>query len=74
MQKSWQDLGLWFLGVLVMLLGAGFPIYLFHTEGSDSLFGNIVYVLAGILLFLAGLGIVFFQSWLAENQQAATEK
>jgi len=48
MQKSWQDLGLWFLGLLVMVLGAGFPIYLFHSEGAESLFGDVVYVLAGV--------------------------
>ncbi len=67
MEKSWQDLGLWFLGLLVMVLGIGFPISLFHTEGTDSIFGNIVYVLAGVLLFLAGLGITFYRTWMAAN-------
>ena len=70
MQKSWQDLGLWFLGLLVMVLGAGFPIYLFHSEGAESLFGDVVYVLAGVLLFLSGLGVTFFRTWVAENAPA----
>jgi len=71
MQKSWQDLALWFLGLLVMVLGAGFPIYLFHSEGVDSLFGDIVYVFAGVLLFLSGLGVTFFRAWMADNAPAA---
>ncbi|MGH8224565.1 MAG: hypothetical protein ACRER1_00220 [Gammaproteobacteria bacterium] len=71
MHKSWQDLGLWFLGLLVMVIGALTPTYLFHAEGSDSLFGNIVYVLAGILLFLSGLGVTFFRVWLGEHANDA---
>ncbi|MDN5864058.1 MAG: DUF973 family protein [Gammaproteobacteria bacterium] len=67
MKKSWSDLGLWLTGLAVMVIGAACPIYLFNSEGTESLFGNIVYVLAGILLFLAGLGIVVFRTWLAEN-------
>ena len=64
MEKIWQDLGLLFLGLLVMVLGIAFPIYLFHSEGADSIFGNIVYVLAGILLFLSGFGITFYRVWM----------
>lgn len=67
MEKTWQDLGLWFLGLLVMVLGIAFPVSLFHTEGTDSMFGNVVYVLAGVLLFLAGLGITFYRTWMAEH-------
>ena len=67
MEKTWQDLGLWLLGMLVMVLGIAFPISLFHTEGTDSMFGNIVYVLAGVLLFLSGLGITFYRTWMAAN-------
>lgn len=72
MENVWQDLGLWFLGLLVMALGIAFPIYLFHSEGADSIFGNIVYVLAGVLLFLSGLGITFYRTWMNLNirQQA----
>lgn len=70
MENVWQDFGLWFLGLLVMALGIAFPIYLFHSEGADSLFGNIVYVVAGVLLFLAGLGITFYRTWMAENRAA----
>ena len=64
MQKLWQDFGLFFLGLLVMVLGIVFPIYLFHTEGADSVFGNVVYVIAGALLFLAGFGILFYRVWM----------
>ncbi len=71
MEKLWQDFGLFFLGLLVMVLGIVFPIYLFHSEGADSIFGNVVYVIAGVLLFLAGFGITFYRVWmrtLAANQ------
>lgn len=68
MENVWQDFGLWCLGVLVMVLGIAFPIYLFHSEGMDSMFGNVVYVLAGVLLFLAGLGITFYRAWMAERR------
>ena len=64
MEKTWQDFGLFFLGLLVMVLGFAFPIYLFHSEGTDSVFGNAVYVLAGILLFLSGFGISFYRVWI----------
>jgi len=47
-----------------MILGIAFPIYLFHSEGADSIFGNVVYVIAGILLFLAGFGISFYRVWM----------
>jgi len=64
MEKIWQDFGLFSLGLLVMVLGIAFPIYLFHSEGADSIFGNVVYVIAGILLFLAGFGISFYRVWM----------
>jgi hypothetical protein len=67
MERTWQDFGLWLLGLLVMVLGIVFPIWLFHAEGTNSLFGNVVYVFAGVLLFLAGLGITFYRSWMATN-------
>jgi hypothetical protein len=67
MEKTWQDFGLWLLGLLVMVLGIVFPILLFHIEGTDSLFGNVIYVFAGVLLFLAGLGITCYRTWMAAN-------
>ncbi len=67
MEKTWQDFGFWLLGLLVMVLGIVFPILLFYTEGTNSLFGNVVYVFAGVLLFLAGLGITFYRSWMAAD-------
>ena len=67
MEKTWQDFGLWLLGLVVMVLGIVFPIVLFHIEGTDSLFGNVVYVFAGVLLFMAGLGIIFYRTWMAAN-------
>ncbi len=67
MEKTWQDFGLWLLGLVVMVLGIVFPIALFHTEGTNSLFGNVVYVFAGVLLFLAGLGITFYRTWMAAD-------
>lgn len=69
MHKSWSDLGLWSLGLAIMVIGAACPIYLFSAEGYESIFGDIVYVLAGILLFSAGLGITVFRTWLIENPQ-----
>lgn len=71
MLNFWQDFGMWFMGLLVMVLGAGFPTYLFHSEGITSLFGNVIYVIAGAVLFSAGLGISFFRIWLKE-QHAGT--
>lgn len=67
MRSTWQDFGLWLVGLVVMVAGALTPTYLFQSEGSDSLFGNIIYVLAGILLFLSGLGVTFFRAWSAER-------
>lgn len=64
MENTWQDFGLFFLGLLVMVLGFAFPIYLFHSEGADSIFGNVVYVFAGVLLFLSGFGISFYRVWM----------
>ncbi len=67
MEKMWQDFGLWFLGLAVMVLGIVFLILLFHAEGTDSLFGNVIYVFSGVLLFLAGLGITFYRTWMAAD-------
>ncbi|MGH8161234.1 MAG: hypothetical protein ACRESR_03650 [Gammaproteobacteria bacterium] len=74
MQKSWSGFMLWFIGVSVMIVGAACPIYLFSSEGIDSVFGDVVYVIAGILLFLAGLGILFFRVWSADQPAADEEK
>ncbi len=71
MPKPWPDLGLWFIGVGVTIVGAACPIYLFSTEGFDSIFGDVIYVLAGILLFLAGLGITFFRVWRMDQEPAS---
>lgn len=73
MQKSWSDFGLWLIGVAVMAIGAACPIYLFTSEGFDSLFGDIVYVIAGILLFIAGLGITFFRVWRLDQAPAESQ-
>ncbi len=67
MEKMWQDFGLWFLGLAVMVLGIVFLILLFHAEGTGSLFGNVIYVFSGVLLFLAGLGITFYRTWMAAD-------
>ncbi len=67
MEKMWQDFGLWFLGLVVMVLGIVFLILLFHAEGTGSLFGNVIYVFSGVLLFLAGLGITFYRTWMAAD-------
>ncbi len=71
MQKSWSGFMLWFIGVSVMIIGAACPIYLFSSEGTASIFGDVVYVIAGILLFLAGLGILFFRVWSAYHPTPA---
>jgi uncharacterized membrane protein len=72
MNKSWSDLSLWLLGLAIMIIGAACPIYVFSQEGYDSIFGDIVYVLAGVLLFSAGLGVTVFRTWLIENPPAST--
>ncbi|MGH8274586.1 MAG: hypothetical protein ACRES9_10125 [Gammaproteobacteria bacterium] len=73
MQKSWPDFGLWLIGVVIMIIGAACPIYLFTSEGFDSLFGDVVYVIAGILLFSTGLGITFFRVWRLDQTPAASQ-
>lgn len=70
MRKSWQDVGLWALGSLVMVLGIVFPVYLFKTEGCESIFGDAVFVIAGQLLLLAGLGIAIFRAWLTPPRRS----
>jgi SNF family Na+-dependent transporter len=73
MEKSWGDLALWFIGLVVMIVGAACPIYLFSSEGTDSVFGDVVFVIAGILLFLTGLGITFFRVWRLDHPPVATQ-
>lgn len=69
MQRVWRDWGLIVLGFIVMDLGVVFPIYLFHEEGTGSAFGSTVFVLAGFLLFVSGLGIIFLHSTLSGLRQ-----
>lgn len=69
MQKVLRDWGLIVLGFIVMDLGVVFPIYLFHEEGTASAFGSTVFVIAGLLLFLSGLGITFMHSTLTGLRQ-----
>lgn len=71
MRKSWQDVALWAVGSLVVVLGIVFPVYLFKTEGCESVFGDTVFVIAGQLLLLAGLGIAFFRAWLMPSRRSA---
>lgn len=70
MRRIWRDWGLIVLGFVVMDLGIIFPIYLFHEEGTSSSFGSTVFVVAGILLFVSGLGITLLHSALGAARQA----
>lgn len=70
MQRVWRDWGLIVLGFIVMDLGIIFPLYLFHEEGTGSAFGSTVFVIAGTLLFLSGLGITLLHSTLSAGRSA----
>ena len=69
MEKTWQDFGLWLPGLVVMGLGIIPPILLFYSEGTNALFGTVVYVFVGILLFPDGLGITCCRARMRANSR-----